>query len=65
MIDIEDEITEIFSIGMNCHLKSKYDHNRTKIEIEKRNNSIRKLEKEKKISLENEERYLCKLKSSD
>ena len=47
---------------MNCHFKTKFEHNKTKIEIEKLFNNIKAAEKEKKVTIKNEERLTCELK---
>lgn len=59
---IDREILEIFSLGMNCHLKSKYDQTKTKIEIEKLFNNIKKLEYEKNVTITDVDRLTCELK---
>jgi len=39
---IDPEIIKVFSLGINCHLKSTYNQTKTKIEIEKLFNNIKK-----------------------
>ena len=41
---------------MNCHFKTKFENNKTKIEIEKLFNNIKAAEKEKKFTIKNHER---------
>ena len=60
--EIDPAIDRVFSLGMNCHLKTKFEHNKTKIEIEKLFNNIKAAEKEKKVTIKNEERLTCELK---
>ena len=60
--EIDLAIDRVFSLGMNCHLKTKFEHNKTKIEIEKLFNNIKAAEKEKKVTIKNEERLTCELK---
>ena len=60
--EIDPAINRVFSLGMNCHLKTKFEHNKTKIEIEKLFNNIKAAEKEKKVTIKNEERLTCELK---
>ena len=59
---ISDNISEIFSLGMNCHLKSKYDQNVAKIEIEKLYNSILQMRDNSDVIIDDEERIKCELK---
>ena len=47
-IAIDEEIKEIMALGMNCHLKQKYDSTQKKIEIEKLYSNIVQLEREGK-----------------
>ena len=60
--EISDCISEIFSLGMNCHLKSKYDNNVAKIEIEKLYSNILKLSENNDIIINNDEKLKCDLK---
>lgn len=60
--EIEQDIRDIFALGMNCHIKSKVNNNTTKIEIEKFFSNIKRLEKEKKLNILNEEKLTCDLK---
>ena len=60
--EIDPAINRVFSLGMNCHLKTKFENNKTKIEIEKLFNNIKAAEKEKKVTIKNEERLTCELK---
>ena len=47
---------------MNCHLKTKFENNKTKIEIGKSYNNIKAAKKENKITIKNEERLTFELK---
>ena len=47
---------------MNCHIKTKIDDNKKKIEIEKLFQDITNLSKQNKIIINNEERLKCELK---
>ena len=60
--EIVPAMDRVFSLGMNCHLKTKLENNKTKIEIEKLFNNIKAAEKEKKVTIKNEERLTCELK---
>ena len=59
---IDPDIQKVFSLGMNCHLKSRFDNNRAKIELERLYNSITTLEKDNKITIEDKENVGCELK---
>ena len=61
-VEIPDAIHNIMKLGMNTHLKTRYDPHTTKIEIEKLYRSIKSLESDNKIILPNEERLKCELK---
>jgi len=60
--EIDDDLLSIFDLGMNCHLKTKYDKNRTKIELEKLNTSITNYVKNEKLEFVDEERFKTELK---
>ena len=60
--EIDKAINRVFSLGINCHLKTKFENNKTKIEIEKLFYNIKAAEKEKKVTIKNEERLTCELK---
>ena len=59
---ISDDVKNIFSLGMNCHLKSKYNHIKQKIEIEKLYDSIEEKCKNKELIIKDEEVLKCELK---
>ena len=61
-VNIGQDIEEILEHGMNCHLKTKVDKMRTKVEIEKIFYSIKKWETEKKVPITDEDRLKCELK---
>ena len=48
--------------GMNCHLRSKYDLSRKKVELEKLYTQIETEKKKGTITIENEEGLKCELK---
>ena len=52
---ITDDIKNIFSLGMNCHLKSKYNFTKQKIEIEKLYESIEEKAVSRDIIIQDEE----------
>ena len=47
---------------MNCHLKTKFENNKNKIEIIKKSTTSRLRNKKKKVTIKNEERLTCELK---
>jgi hypothetical protein len=59
---VNDDLKEIFSLGMNCHLKTKFDQNRTKIEIEKLYYTITNLKSNNQIIVDDQDRLECELK---
>ena len=52
----------IFDLGMNCHLRSKYNMLEKKIEIKKLYRSIQDKVTRREISINNNERLKCELK---
>ena len=61
-IKIDKEIEEILQLGLNCHLKTKYNHNDKLIEIEKLYESINNHEKNNKIVIDNKDNLKTELK---
>lgn len=61
-IHIEESIRNIFELGMSCHLRTKYDGLRKKIELEKLYSQIERGRKEDNIEIEQAERLRCELK---
>jgi len=59
---IDSDILEIFNLGMNCHLKTKFDINKTKIEIEKLNYSVKNYVQNDKLQYIDEDRFKTELK---
>ena len=47
--EIDTAIDRVFSLGMNCHLKTKFENNKTKIEIENFSTSSRLRKKRRKL----------------
>ena len=54
-IDLEPEMRDIFSLGMNCHLKQRYDKTKRKVEIELLYENIKEKEKCKKVLVPEDE----------
>jgi len=54
-IDLDPEILNIFSYGMNCHLRRKYDHTKKKVNVEMLYDDVKEKEKSKNIIIVNEE----------
>ena len=50
-VEISDAIHNIMKLGMNTHLKTRYDPHTTKIEIEKLYRSIKSIESDKRFGL--------------
>jgi hypothetical protein len=59
---IDEKIKDIFNLGMNCHLRSKYDPLKKKIEIEKLYTQIDTEKKLNNITIPNEDQFKCELK---
>ena len=59
---VPPKIRKIFNLGMNCHLKTKSNHIRTKIEIEKLFRQITTEQARKNLIVQDEERLKCELK---
>ena len=60
--NIDEDLEEVFALGMNCHLNTKIDKMRTEREIEKLFFTIKKFESEKKVIITDEDRLKCELK---
>ena len=60
--EVPAEIREIFNLGLNCHIKSKYNQNIRKFNVEKLYEQIKRLESNKDIVIENDELLKCELK---
>ena len=50
-VELPNDIREIFSLGMNCHLRQKYDHAHKKVEIEMLYENIKEKEKQKRVTI--------------
>ena len=50
-VELPNEIKEIFSLGMNCHLRQRYDHAHKKVEIEMLYENIKEKEKQKSVTI--------------
>ena len=61
-IEIEQDLSEIFDLGMNCHVRSKYDMLMKKIEVEKLYRGIADQKTRNKIYVTDDERLKCELK---
>ena len=60
-IEIDNEMTNILSLGLNCHLKQKFDRTKRKVEIELLYEDIKETEKSKKLCISNEDDFKCEL----
>ena len=60
-IEVDTEMHEIFSLGINCHLKRKFDRNKHKVEIELLFEDIKEKARANKVSLTNEVALKCEL----
>ena len=58
---IDPDIEEIFNQGMNCHLKTKFDKTKRKVEVELFYENVREKVRNKKVTLEDEESFKCEL----
>ena len=58
---IDPDIEEIFNQGMNCHLKTKFDKTKRKVEVELFYENVREKIRNKKGTLEDEESFKCEL----
>ena len=61
-VNIHDNIKEVFNLGMNCHLKTRYNSIRKKIEVEKLYNQITNEKGKSNIVINDEESLRCELK---
>ena len=59
--DIQPEMLDIFSLGINCHLKQKFDRTQRKVQLELLFEDVKELEKSKKVLVHNEEDLKCEL----
>ena len=48
-IQLDQETQDIFSLGMNCHLKQRFDKTKKKVEIEMMYENIKEMQKSKKL----------------
>ena len=60
---LDKETVEALSFGMNCHLRSKTDKTKKKVEIERLYYNIKNEEKKKTIAIENDELLQSQLKA--
>lgn len=60
--EVNEELSEIFDLGMNFHLKTKYDQLTKKIETEKLYRRLIDLKRNDKITFNDEENLQCELK---
>lgn len=60
---LDKEVIEIMSLGMKCHMKTKFSRTKKKIELEKLYADIKLQEKNNKVRIENHEYLKSKLKS--
>ena len=61
-VDIEPILYTVFDLGMNYHLKTKVNKYRTKIELEKLNNSVTNSVQNNKLEFIDEERFKTEIK---
>jgi hypothetical protein len=61
-VELDQETVNVLSYGMNCHLRTKTDINRKKIEIEKLYSCIKDKEHSEKVTIEDNERLKGELK---
>ena len=59
---LDEDIEDIFNLGMNCHLRTRYCNIRKKIEIEKLSSHITTEKNKSNISITDEEKLRCELK---
>ena len=59
---LDQHMHDVFRYGMNCHLRSKYDLSRKKVELEKFYTQIETEKKKGTITIEDEEGLKCELK---
>ena len=59
---LDQHMHDAFRYGMNCHLRSKYDLSRKKVELEKLYTQIETEKKKGTITIEDEEGLKCELK---
>ena len=52
---LDHELKEIFSLGMNCHLKQRYDQTKKKVEVEMLYENIKEKHRSNEVTIENEE----------
>lgn len=62
-IELNPDIKDIFSLGMNCHLKQRYDQTKKKVEVEILYENIKEKVKMNKIKLVNDENLKSDLES--
>ena len=61
-VPIDENTKNIFNLGMNCHLRTKYSTIRKQIEIEKLYSQIETGKSNKNLSITNEDSLMCELK---
>ena len=54
---IDANIKEVFSYGMNCHLKTKFDKTKRKVELELFYENVKDKVRSKAITIENEDNF--------
>jgi hypothetical protein len=59
---ISEDMIKILKLGMNCHLKSRFDLQQQKLEVEKFYQTIVQLEGSNEVTVENFEKLKCELK---
>jgi hypothetical protein len=60
-IEIDADTKNILSLGLNCHLKNKYNHTAKKVEIEKLCENIKNIAVNKQIRIIQEDKMKCEL----
>ena len=58
---IQPKMLDIFSLGVNCHLKHKFERIQQKVELELLFEDVKELEKSNKVLVHNEEDLECEL----
>ena len=56
---IDANVKEVFSYGMNCHLKTKFDKMKRKVELELFYENVKDKVRSKAITIENEDNFKC------
>ena len=63
--NIDETLKRVFSLGINCNLKTKHCKPRKQIEIEKLLNDMKDEKSKRNVTIENEDVLKCELKRSE